>query len=135
MSKFSQSRLTNDPLAGLKLRTVAGRRVRDLYNGIMAKIDIDDAVVRGAVRRAAELQVLAEQLRAKMLNSESSDQESLVRLENMVARALREVAELIAAIPKRPETHFDFIRRIHRETSRPDDEEAGGADQGDRDQS
>jgi hypothetical protein len=70
----------NSPLAGLKLRTATGRRVRDLYYSIMGKLDLDDIAIRAAVRRAADLQVLSEQHRARMLNGESQDQESLVRL-------------------------------------------------------
>jgi hypothetical protein len=107
-----RARATNSPLFGLKLRTATGRRVRDLYQGLMAKLDLDNTIIRAAVRRAADLQVLSEQHRARMLNGESCDQETLVRLENMVARSMREVAELLAAMPKPPESHQAFIRRI-----------------------
>jgi hypothetical protein len=107
-----RARATNSPLAGLKLRTATGRRVRDLYQGLMAKLDLDDIAIRAAVRRAADLQVLSEQHRARMLNGEAHDQETLVRLENMVSRSMREVAELLTAIPKPPESHQAFIRRI-----------------------
>ena len=130
------ARATNFPLAGLNLPSATGRRVRDLYHGLMAKLDLDDVVIRAAVRRAVELQVLSEQQRARMLNDNDGqpdqassleddvapkekdggscvacqtrqaryqEQESLIRLENMVARSMREIAELIAAIPKAPE--------------------------------
>jgi hypothetical protein len=121
------ARATNNPLAGLKLRTATGRRVRDLYCSIMDKLDLDDIAIRLAVRRAADLQVLSEQQRARMLNDDDGqpvpsendgepcvacqsrqvrfqEHESLIRLENMVARSMREIADLLTAMPKPPES-------------------------------
>jgi hypothetical protein len=145
------ARATNNPLAGLNLSSASGRRIRDLYLGLMAKLDLDDVVIRAAVRRAVELQVLSEQQRARMFSDHDAqkevlaqveakpdagqppsgnetpclacqarqtryqEHESLIRLENMVARGMREIAELIAAVPKPPESHQELIRRLHSE--------------------
>jgi hypothetical protein len=54
---------------------------------------------RVAVRRAAELTVIAEQQRARALRGESVDPLALVRLEGMTARAVRALA--IESQPKR----------------------------------
>jgi len=137
-----RAKATNNPLAGLNLQTSTGRRVRDLYQGIMAKLDLDDIAIRSAVRRAADLQVLSEQQRARMLNDNPTpssegigapsdtetpcvacqsrqarheEQESLIRLENMTARSMREIADLLTAIPKPPESHQEFIRKLNNE--------------------
>ena len=56
--------------------------------------------------------MISEQLRAEMLAKPTYDAdlgEELVRIENMVRRAEIELAD---AMPKRKETHQEFIRRI-----------------------
>ena len=59
-----------------------------------------DAILQAAVRRAVELQLLTEQFRADMLAGGKFDAEQMVRIENMLNRAERHVAELIAKLPK-----------------------------------
>jgi hypothetical protein len=65
--------------------------------------DLAAATLQAAVRRAVELQLLTEQFRADMLAGGKLDAEQMVRVENMLNRAERHVAELIAKLPKPPE--------------------------------
>ena len=118
--KKGRSATTNAPLRvrppnqGKRARH---RRVRDLYDAMMSDhADYGDSVLaQAAVLRIAELRVISEQLRAEMLAKPTYDPdlgEELVRIENMVRRAEIELAD---AMPKRKETHQEFIRRITHE--------------------
>jgi hypothetical protein len=103
MTKTNSKRL-RDPLVGINRRTAKGREIRDLYRSRMAAIEREpDATLQAAVRRAVELQLLTEQFRAGMLAGGKFDAEQMVRVENMLSRAERHVAELIAKMPKPPE--------------------------------
>jgi hypothetical protein len=104
----NRSKRLRDPLIGINRRTAKGREVRDLYAARMAVIDgtiegEPDATLQAAVRRAVELQLLCERFRFTMLNAAKLDVgmlEQVVRIENMVARAHRHVADLVARLPK-----------------------------------
>jgi hypothetical protein len=108
MQQKNRSRRLRDPLIGINRRTAKGREVRDLYAARMSAIEDTiegepDATLQAAVRRAVELQLLCERFRFAMLNAAKLDVgnlEQVVRVENMVARADRHVAELVARMPK-----------------------------------
>jgi hypothetical protein len=60
----TRSRITNDPLRRGNGRTTGGRRLRDLFRGLMQCVgDPDDVVVQADVLPAAELRIVAEDLR------------------------------------------------------------------------
>jgi hypothetical protein len=100
MTKSNSKRL-KDPLVGINRRTARGREIRDLYRTRMAAIEQEsDATLQAAVRRTVELQLLTEQFRAEMLAGGKLDAEQMVRVENMLNRAERHVAELITKMPK-----------------------------------
>ena len=105
-SAANRARRSNNPLAGLNLRTANGRLVRDLYRERMAAFDDDaeaDATITLAVRRVVELQVIANGLRADLLAAptyKKADVGELVRVENLVRRAEAELAKLVAEMTK-----------------------------------
>jgi hypothetical protein len=107
MTKSNSKRL-KDPLVGINRRTARGREIRDLYRSRMAAIEDQcdgepDVTVQAAVRRAVELHLVSERMRARLLAGGDLDKDSLeelVRVENMVGRADKHVAELIARMPK-----------------------------------
>ncbi len=89
-----RARTTNDLLAieGIDRRSAGGRRYQDLIDSFVEALNGDGALTeaqRVAVRRAAELTVIAEQQRARALRGEPVDPLALVRLEGMTARAVR----------------------------------------------
>ena len=76
--------------------TPRGRRVRALYASFMTKLPDDDANAQATALRAAELGIIAEDVRATVLACEPDAKLAgeLVRIENLAARARREVARL-----------------------------------------
>jgi hypothetical protein len=104
----SRSRRIRDPLAGINRNTARGREIRDLFASRMAAIagaieGEPDATLQAAVRRAVELQLLCERFRFAALNTDKPGigmLEQVVRVENMVARADRQVDELVAKAPQ-----------------------------------
>jgi hypothetical protein len=103
----SRSKRLRDRLIGINRRTARGREIRDLYASRLAVIadaieGEPDATLQAAVRRAVELQLLCEPFRAEALNGKPGlgTLEHVVRVENMVARADRQVAELVAKAPQ-----------------------------------
>jgi hypothetical protein len=76
------------------MRTLWGRRIRALRDGYAARLggwEALDHVTADAVRRAAELTVLAEKLRHDALRDCNVDPYVLARLENSASRAVREL--------------------------------------------
>lgn len=104
----SRSRRIRDPLTGINRNTARGREIRDLYASRMTVIaeaieGEPDATLQAAVRRAVELQLLCERFRFAALNTDKPGigmLEQIVRVENMVARADRQVTELVAKAPQ-----------------------------------
>jgi hypothetical protein len=100
-----RSRTSNRPLAArANGNSKQGRRIRDLYRGLLDKIggDPSDVIGRADVLRAVELRVVCEDLRAKMLAGETIDPDQLIRLESLTARAERRLAKF--AVPAKPVT-------------------------------
>jgi hypothetical protein len=80
-------------------RTRAARRVKALQAQFLAALgDIDETTVE-RVRTLAELTATAEAMRTKALGGDEVDLGALVKLENTVARARR---ELLAAVKRKP---------------------------------
>lgn len=98
----SNSKRIRDPLVGTNRRTAQGREIRDLYGSRMAAIEDGThrepgVTLQAAVRRAVELHIICERFRARLVAAKQHNKSSLgelVRLENMVDRAERRVAEL-----------------------------------------
>jgi hypothetical protein len=94
--KRGRSRTTNRPTATRKPGSDRSRhrRVNDLYRAYMRKLPDDDANAQETAWRAAELTVIAEDLRAKIIAGSVAHDAELIRTENTAARARREVAAL-----------------------------------------
>lgn len=86
-----RSALTNKPLRGrVNGNTSAGRRVRDLYRGLMAAIgNPGDTIMQAKVLHAAELAVAVEAQRLRAARGEDVNLDALVRLSNAADRAVR----------------------------------------------
>jgi hypothetical protein len=96
VSRNNRSKVTNDPrlIRGVDGRSAAGRRRRDLVDALITSLGgiAQVSPLRLAqVRRAAELQALAEEARAKAFTASAgaSELETVIRLENLANRAQR----------------------------------------------
>jgi hypothetical protein len=98
-----RSRTTNKPLRGrVSGNTSAGRRVRDLYRGLMASIgNPTDTITQARALHAAELAVAVEAQRLRAARGEDVNLDALVRLSNAADRAVRRLG-LRAASPAPP---------------------------------
>ena len=101
-------------------RTRAARRVKALQAQFLAALgDIDETTVE-RVRTLAELTATAEAMRTKALGGDEVDLGALVKLENTVARARR---ELLAAVKRKPAptalAEYLAPARPHLEPARP----------------
>jgi hypothetical protein len=62
---------TNDPLSGFNTNTLCGRRITDLARKLLVALgNPTDTLVQAGIIQAAELSVLAEELRTEALNME-----------------------------------------------------------------
>jgi hypothetical protein len=83
-----RSAVTARPERRLNGNSPAGRRVRDLYAGLMQRLEAPtDITIQAAVLALSELLTAAENARANLLNGKVSSSNELVRLENLVRRA------------------------------------------------
>jgi hypothetical protein len=83
-----RSAVTARPEARLNGNSPAGRRVRDLYRGLMQRLDSPaDITMQAAVLALSELLTAAENARANLLEGRVQSSNELVRLENLVRRA------------------------------------------------
>jgi hypothetical protein len=96
----NRSRVTNHPAVGRygPSGRANARRVRDLYRAHLAQIGKGpfDPLTEARALRAAELEVICEDLRAKALAGEPFDPNAITRLESTANRAER---SLIDAAP------------------------------------
>lgn len=79
-------------LEGVHAQSELGRRYEDLARGYVAALGGEAGLTdaqRAAIKRAAELTVLAEQERAKALRGELVDPVAFVRLQGLADRAVR----------------------------------------------
>jgi hypothetical protein len=108
----SRSRMTNRPLAGrANGNTREGRRLRDLFQSYIAALsNPSDPATQAAVLAAAELTVAAEAARARLLAGDG-DIDSVVRIENLAARALRRLNIKPASKPPVPSLREYLARR------------------------
>jgi hypothetical protein len=94
--KRGRSRTTNRPTAARRPGSDRSRqrRVNDLYRAYMRRLPDDDVSAQETAWRAAELTVIAEDLRARIVAGKVALDAELIRTENTAARARREVARL-----------------------------------------
>jgi hypothetical protein len=85
----------------------------------MAKLDPDDPIAAAAALRAAELTATAEDIRERITAGDFELAEQLVRVENLVDRAIRGLARIDDAKPKRPYGLADIQAAL----ARDDDED------------
>jgi hypothetical protein len=108
----------SNPLRGrVNGRTPRGRRFRALYRSFMTKLPDDDANAQATALRAAELTIIAEDLRARIVAGKVAPDAELVRIENLAARARREVARL-----EDPHKGEQTLADVLREISKPVDD-------------
>jgi hypothetical protein len=110
----NRSAMTNDPLAGrANPRTARGRRVRDLFRSLVARLPERDPVAEAQALRIAELTALAEAARAKaaeLVDQVGADKASIAAFTTMVnavtraegtsRRAMLDFKGSVAAKPK-----------------------------------
>ena len=99
-----RARVTNVArlLVGVDGRSAEARRFRDLILSFTEALGGElTETQRVAVRRAAELTVIAEQQRTRALRGEPVDPLALVRLEGMTARAVRALGITSDTKPRR----------------------------------
>jgi hypothetical protein len=86
-----RSAVTSRPSARLDGNSPVGRRVRDLYKALSARLgDPADIVIQANILAWAELKAAAEVARARLLEGGSNSNE-LVRIENLCRRAAASV--------------------------------------------
>jgi hypothetical protein len=98
----ARSLLTNDPrrLAGVSMKSAAGRRYRDIVELLIVEFGTGDLV---RVRELAGLKYSQEQVQALVVGGEQRAVEDLVRLSNLIARRENELRTRKAAAVK-PDT-------------------------------
>jgi len=83
-----KSSVTRSPATRIDGRSAAGKRVRDLFKGLMERLDSpDDIVIQSDILALVELKVMAEAARLRILEGKDQNTNGLVRLENLVRRA------------------------------------------------
>ena len=123
-SKRHRSAMTNDPLgARMSTRTARGRRVRDLFEGYLARLGADaDIVTKAHCLRVAELIAIAEETRAKTSGAELKPDwlNAVTRIESTAARAERalfkDVPDAEAASEQR---EHEAVMAKYRNTPKP----------------
>jgi hypothetical protein len=80
--------LTRAPAARLDGRSPTGKRIRDLYESLMARLNQPaDVMVQADILSLVELKVMSETARLRILEGKDQNTNGLVRLENLVRRA------------------------------------------------
>jgi hypothetical protein len=83
-----RSAVTRAPASRVNGRTAVGRRVRDLFGALMARLgQPSDVIVQADVLALAELKAAAEVARLRLLEGDERNSNEIVRLENLVRRA------------------------------------------------
>jgi hypothetical protein len=83
-----RSSTTRSPTGRLDGRSAAGKRVRDLFNGLMERLGHPpDIVMQADILALAELKVAAEASRKRLLEGQDPSANNTVRLENMIRRS------------------------------------------------
>jgi hypothetical protein len=75
-------------------KTPQGRRIRSLFYAFMARLDRQDPLHVAMALRASELQVIAEETRARVLSGDHDAADDLVRLDNTARRAADDLVPL-----------------------------------------
>jgi hypothetical protein len=90
-----RSRLTSKPhRAAISQRSALGKRLRDLADGFAERLGGWPALsvtTAAAVRKAAELVALSEQMRRDALRNGCTDPDRLLRFEGVASRAVRQL--------------------------------------------
>ena len=104
-----RSAITSAPAARLDGRSAIGRRVRDLFKALMARLgDPSDIVAQADIMALAELKAAAETARVCLLKGEKQNTNEIVRLENLVRRAEARVG-LEPATAAKEETNWQDL--------------------------
>jgi hypothetical protein len=105
--------LTRSPAARLDGRSPTGKRIRDLYESLMARLNQPaDVMVQADILALVELKAMSETARLRILEGKDQNTNGLVRLENLVRRAEARVGlEIGAATKREPETLEEYLAR------------------------
>jgi hypothetical protein len=83
-----RSAVTARPEARLNGNGAVGRRVRDLYQALMVRLnEPTDVVIQADILAWAELKAASEVARARLLDGDTKSSNEVVRLENLTRRA------------------------------------------------
>jgi hypothetical protein len=118
-----RSAITNRPSRRLNGNSPVGRRVRDLFHGLMERLDNPvDVVTVADVLALAELKTAAEVARVRMLEG-GGDRGSneCVRLENLVRRAEARIGLAAGSTKADPETLEEYLARTDPDQGEIDD--------------
>jgi hypothetical protein len=86
-SKYKSS-VTRSPAARIDGRSAAGKRIRDLFRALADRLgNPDDIVAQADILCLAELKVMAEAARLRILEGKDQNTNGLIRLENMIRRS------------------------------------------------
>jgi hypothetical protein len=98
------SRLTSKPQRpAISQRSALGKRLRDLADGFAERLGGWPALsvtTAAAVRKAAELVALSEQMRRDALRNGCTDPDRLLRFEGVASRAVRQLGLRVEPAPK-----------------------------------
>jgi hypothetical protein len=83
-----RSAVTARPEARLDGNSAVGRRVRDLYRGLMERLNNPaDITIQSDILALAELKAIGEAARLRLLEGRDQNTNGLVRVENLTRRA------------------------------------------------
>ena len=100
----------------MSTRTARGRRVRDLFEGFLARVGTDaDIVTKAHCLRVAELIAIAEETRAMTTGTELKPDmiNAVTRIESTAARAERALLKAVPAKPKGSEALAEYLAKKH----------------------
>jgi hypothetical protein len=121
-----RSSVTRAPAGRLDGRSAVGKRVRDLFRALMARLNEPaDISIQADILALTELKTAAEVARANLLGGKVQSSNELVRLENLVRRAEARVGlEPGAATKTEPGTWEDLFAEDLDEEQAADDRTA-----------
>jgi hypothetical protein len=104
-----RSAVTRSPAGRIDGRSAAGKRVRDLFRGLMERLDNPaDIVMQADILALAELKVAAEASRKRLLEGHDQSANNTVRLENMIRRSEVRVGLVPGATSAGEETDYRY---------------------------
>jgi hypothetical protein len=118
-----KSAITRSPAGRLDGRSPTGKRVRDLFQAVMARLNQPaDVIVQADALAWAELKSASEVARARLLEGDTKSSNEIVRLENLTRRAAISVG-LESAVGEAPLSISDRLAALGYAPPSDDDDE------------